>query len=255
MIPKIIHFCWFSNEPYPERIKKCIDSWKTYLPDYEIRHWGLKDFDFNKLAWTEEAFKEKKYAFVSDYIRLYALYNYGGIYLDSDVEVCKSFDDLLNYKIFLGYEFSGLPEAAIVGSETNQEWLKVGLEWYNTKHFKNQDNSLNMIVAPLICRYAFESVNECKLIDDGNIHSTSDYILLPQEFISPKDGFTGKINKTDNTYSIHHFNSGWVKKSFSIQVKRRIHIILRSLLGKNKYIKIMYNIHIHKWNKLKINQK
>ena len=104
MIPKIIHLCWLSGDPYPKKIQYCIDSWKKYLPDYEIMLWDTKRFDVNSLLWTKQAFEAGKYAFAADYIRLYAVYNYGGIYFDSDVEVIKSFDELLNLPYFVGAE-------------------------------------------------------------------------------------------------------------------------------------------------------
>ena len=105
MIPKIIHLCWLSGDEYPPMIKKCIESWKRYLPDYEIMLWDTKRFDVNSVLWTKQAFECKKYAFAADYIRLYALYHYGGIYLDSDVLVYKSFDDLLDLPYFIGEDF------------------------------------------------------------------------------------------------------------------------------------------------------
>lgn len=96
MIPKIIHYCWLSGDMYPDKIKKCINSWKKIMPDYEIMIWDLSRFDINSIVWTKQAYEKKKYAFASDYIRFYALYNYGGIYLDSDVEILRSFNDFLN---------------------------------------------------------------------------------------------------------------------------------------------------------------
>ena len=96
MIPKIIHYCWLSGDAFPENIRTCFASWKQFLPDYEFRLWDTARFDVHSLPWTKEAFEAKKYAFAADYIRLYALYQFGGIYLDSDVLLYKSFDDLLH---------------------------------------------------------------------------------------------------------------------------------------------------------------
>jgi len=135
MIPKIIHFCWLSGDEYPEKIKMCLDSWKKNLPDYEIKLWNTENFDVNCSNWTREAFEKKQYAFVSDYVRFFALYNYGGIYLDSDIEVKKSFNDLLDKKFFFGYEYEGLPEAAVVGAEKGLGWIKQCLDWYPNHEF------------------------------------------------------------------------------------------------------------------------
>ena len=112
MIPKIIHLCWLSNENYPTKIKQCIKSWEKYLPEYKIMLWDTKRFNLEESIWVKQAFEKKKYAFAADYIRFYALYNYGGIYLDSDVEILKSFDNLLQYPYFMGAEKAGTIEAA-----------------------------------------------------------------------------------------------------------------------------------------------
>ena len=114
MIPKVIHFCWLSGDKYPSKIRYCINSWKEKLPDYEIRLWDLSRFDIDSSVWCKEAFEMKKYAFAADYIRCYALYKEGGIYLDSDVELLRSFDDLLHLPYFIGEEQGGNIEPAII---------------------------------------------------------------------------------------------------------------------------------------------
>ena len=129
MIPKIIHFCWLSVDSFPAEIEKYIQTWKEKLPDYEIKRWDCTTFNIDNVPWVKEAFSAKKYAFAADYIRFYALYNYGGIYLDSDVEVLKSFDDLLNSKSFIGFEYLSVPEAAIIGAEKGLPWLKKCLDY------------------------------------------------------------------------------------------------------------------------------
>lgn len=117
MIPKIIHYCWLSDDPVPEKLQNYMKSWKKYLPDYEFMKWDFKRFPKDKCAWVSEAFDNKKYAFAADYIRIYALYNYGGIYLDMDVEVLKSFDDLLSLPYFLCCDEDGEgPEVAAFGA-------------------------------------------------------------------------------------------------------------------------------------------
>lgn len=121
MIPKIIHYCWMSGDSYPSNIQKCINSWHKYLPDYEIWLWDSNRFDIESSMWVKEAYEMKKYAFCADYIRLYALYNYGGIYLDSDVEVLKSYNELLDLPYFMGLESKGIIEAATIGAEKNAQ--------------------------------------------------------------------------------------------------------------------------------------
>ena len=128
MIPKIIHLCWLSGDPYPRKIQDCLDSWKKHLPSYEIILWDTKRFNIHEVPWVEQAFNTKKYAFAADYIRLYALYHHGGIYLDSDVEILKSLDNFLELPYFVGAETSGTIEAAIlepkkVVTGSNAAWI------------------------------------------------------------------------------------------------------------------------------------
>ena len=125
MIPKILHLCWLSGDPFPKDIQNCIDTWKYYLPDYEIWLWDKEKFDIESTLWTKQAYDSGKYAFAADYIRLYALYNYGGIYLDSDVIVYKSFDDLLNLPYFIGQAYERQFETAITGAERGLKWISI----------------------------------------------------------------------------------------------------------------------------------
>ena len=149
MIPKLIHLCWLSGDPYPPKIQLCIDSWKKYLPDYEIMLWDTNRFDVNSTPWTKQAFEAKKYAFVADYIRLYAVYNYGGIYLDSDVEVLKSFDDLLHLPYFAGTEVGpdGI-EMAAFGAEKGTGWVKFMLDYYQDRNYILENGEKNMEPMP-----------------------------------------------------------------------------------------------------------
>ena len=124
-----------SGNPYPTDIKKCIDSWKKILPDYEIKLWDTNSFDINSSIWVKEAFEQKKYAFCADYIRLYALFNYGGIYLDSDVEVIKSYNNLLDLPYFMGFESTNVIEAATIATEKNNPFIKECLDYYKDRHF------------------------------------------------------------------------------------------------------------------------
>ena len=148
MIPKIIHLCWLSGDKYPAKIAKCIASWKKHLPDYEIMLWDTKRFDLNTSNWVKQAFEAKKYAFAADYIRFYALHNFGGIYLDSDVEVLKSFNPLLDLPYFVGAEKAGTPEAAIMGAEKGLPWIKKCLDYYSGRNFIKEDGSYDIRKLP-----------------------------------------------------------------------------------------------------------
>ena len=131
MIPKIIHYCWLSNDPYPEEIQRCINSWKKYLPEYEFIKWNFDRFSKEKSKWVSQAFDNKKYAFAADFIRLYAVYNYGGIYLDTDVEVVKPFDEFLNCQTMISWQDgnNGL-EVAAFGAAKGEQWLQDCLSYY-----------------------------------------------------------------------------------------------------------------------------
>jgi len=198
VIPKIIHYCWLSNDPIPEKYQKCMDSWKEKLQGYEFILWNFERFDIDSSLWVKQAFQAKKYAFAADFIRLYAIYNYGGFYLDTDIEIIKSLDDLLDNDIVLGYEsdMNGF-EAACLGAEKHHPFLKKCLNYYDNRSFIKPNGDYDVRVLPKIIK---EIYNEN--IDLG-IH------IYSPDFFSPKNWYTGMINLTENTYSIHHFESGW----------------------------------------------
>ena len=150
MIPKIIHYCWLSGDPYPPEIQRCLETWKEHFPGYEVWLWDTRRFDVNSTIWTKQAFEAKKYAFAADYIRLYALYNYGGIYLDSDVIVYKSFDELLRLPYFIGHDQIGGFEAAVIGAEKGCRWIKDVLDYYEGRQFVKNDGSLDIESLPVI---------------------------------------------------------------------------------------------------------
>lgn len=201
-IPKVIHFCWLSGDPYPDLVQHCIQSWKDKLPDYEIRLWDRNSFDIHSVPWVEQACEAKKWAFAADYIRLYALYNYGGIYLDSDVEVLKSFNDLLDRPYFFGKEHTpdrienaNSIEAATMGCEPGNEFIGKCLDFYKNKEFINRDGTLNTTTLPTILARVMANFKTLE--------------ILPMDYFSPKNTRTLAIEKTENTYSIHHFNGSW----------------------------------------------
>ena len=213
MIPKVIHYCWISGDPFPEKIQRCYDSWKKVLPDYEIVVWDYKKAHAIGSKWVDQAIATKKYAFVADYIRFYALYNYGGIYLDSDVEVLKPFDELLSLKYFVGKEKDsrGGIEAAIIGAEKGLPWVKLCLDYYKGRRFVNMFGELQTIELPYVMRtnlgktYTFTDI---KTIKEWR-WSDSAICLFPEDWFSPKSYQTLEIEITNNTRSIHHFSASW----------------------------------------------
>lgn len=247
MIPKIIHYCWLSHDPYPEQIQKCIDSWKKNLPDYKIMLWNYDRFPRGKSKWVDQAFDNHKYAFAADYIRLYALYNYGGIYLDSDVEVLKPFDDLLDLPYFIGQENtpSGI-EAATIGCKRGWNLIKTMLSYYENREFKKLDGTFSTLPLPLIFRKCIESYYKYNPIKGKSDYKKRVDIInvFPIDWFSPKHWLTKEFNMTSNTYSIHHFAGSWVdKKNMTDQITidnnksthtRGVESIFRTIISKLK---------------------
>ena len=227
MIPKIVHFCWLSNDSYPPLVVKCIDSWKKYLPDYEFVLWDTHRIDVGSNIWLKQAYENKKYAFASDYIRFYALYNYGGIYLDADVEVLKSFDELLSQQQFVGEEAGGDIEAAIMGTEKGLMWIKECLDYYQDRLFIKSDGSFDMRPVPLLVT---------KVLSKTSID------IKPYYFFSPKDYNIGKVCITNETYCIHHFDGKWLHKGIGFKMKKYIHRIFYFLLGRKGHNRLVKTI-------------
>lgn len=216
MIPKIVHYCWLSDDAVPDALQKCMKSWSAVLPDYEIVRWDFNRFPKGKSKWVDEAYGNRRYAFAADYIRLYALYNYGGIYLDMDVEVVKTFDSFLHLKTMLCYENSADSrlEVAAFGVEKGSLWVKRCLEYYENRCFKKADGSFDTKVLPLIIRDCLRKnayvLNSVETIRQAEACSGNAIPVFPFDFFSPKSYVTGKIEKTERTCSIHHFAGTWL---------------------------------------------
>ncbi len=198
MIPKIIHYCWLSDDQIPGEFQQYINRWKTLLYDYRFIKWDFSRFDINTSAWVKEAFEQKKYAFAADYIRLFAVYHYGGIYLDMDIEVIKSFNDLLNNEYMFAAERPNEPwiEAGCFGAEKRNQFIKTCLERYTNKHFVNDNGDLDMLPLPKV----MEIVRK-----ENGVHLS----LYPWTYFTAKSYKTGLIKKTEETYAIHHFAGSW----------------------------------------------
>jgi len=209
MIPKKIHYCWFGRNPLPELAVKCIDSWKKYCPDYEIIQWNEDNFDINCNNYVKEAYNAKKWAFVSDYIRLYAVYNFGGVYMDTDVEVIKNIDVFLKHPAFTGFESKEGIITGIIAGEKNNKWFGLLLDYYNDANFINNDGSYNLTTNVTIASNITKANYNVKFNNKFQ-NLNNDVFLYPTEYFCPKDYMTLKINITQNTYTIHHFNGSWV---------------------------------------------
>lgn len=206
MIPKKIHYCWFGGNPLPELAIKCIESWKKYCPDYEIIEWNEKNFDLNSNQYVKEAFECKKWAFITDYVRLHAMVTQGGIYMDTDVEVLKNLDSFLENKAFSGFEREDAIPTGIMASEKDFPLFKELLLDYEDRKFLNENGEMdlttNVTTITNIClNHGLELNNQKQTIKD--------FTLYPKDVFCPKSYETGIINCTENTYTIHHFSGSW----------------------------------------------
>ena len=226
MINKTIHYCWFGKNKKPEIVKRCINSWKKKLPDYEIKEWNESNFDIGYNKYTRQAYEAKKYAFVSDVARLKIIYEQGGIYLDTDVEIIKSLNPLLKNKAFFGIESNERVNTGICfGAEARNEIVKKMLDDYNNIEFC-KNNSYDLTPCPIrnskiLTEKGFKLNNTIEKIDDVTVY--------PSDYFNPKMSYGHAIALTENTYSIHHYAGSWLSK----QQRQRSCIlnILKNALG------------------------
>lgn len=209
MIPKIIHYCWFGGKEKPESVKKCIESWKKYCPDYQIIEWNESNYDVSKNKYMFEAYKAKKWGFVSDYARLDIIYENGGIYFDTDVEVIKSLDSLLDNNCFMGFEDGKHVSSGLgFGSEKHNESIKkIMEEIYGNLSFSVTDNTREPISCPILTTNLLLKYG---LIQNDKLQNVLGITIYPTVYFCPKSYDTFKTKITSNTYSIHHFDMSWV---------------------------------------------
>ena len=226
MIPKIIHYCWFGRGPLPELAQKCIASWKKYLPDYEIKEWNEDNFDVNIIPYTAEAYQAKKYAFVSDYARFWILYQYGGIYFDTDVEVIRPIDDIVERGNFMGFETDPKPQLKTDASEASVNpglgmgvapglgIIKKMLDFYEGRHFEFIPGGIGQLT---IVHIATEVLLKAGLEQQHGIQQVNDMWIYPAEYFCPINLKTGRIHVKPNTRTIHHYAGTWQDKHFSFK--------------------------------------
>lgn len=206
MIPKIIHYCWFGGNPLPELAVVCIESWKKYCPDYEIREWNESNFDIDTNTYTAEAYTVQKWAFITDYVRLYAMVNYGGIYMDTDVEICNNLDQYLDHQAFSGFETDTDIPTGIMACEKGFPLFKQLLDNYKDRHFIRHDGSFDMTTnVYVITKYCLNK----GFIPNNSFQIVDGFALYPRDYFCPKDQQSGEITITENTHAIHHFSGSW----------------------------------------------
>ena len=212
MIPKIIHYCWVGNCPKPKSVLYCIESWRKFCPDYRIIEWNESNYDFSKNKYMRQAYEAKKWGFVPDYARLDIVYQYGGIYLDTDVELVKNIDELLSHKAFMGFEDTGDGEFFVncghgFGAEPGNEIIEVMRDLYDSVSFRNNDGSYNLLPSP---NYTTKALRKFGLTQENKDQLLENMIIYASDVLCPKNFRTGKMHKTNRTVSIHHFTASWM---------------------------------------------
>ncbi|MEQ5729666.1 glycosyltransferase family 32 protein [Providencia alcalifaciens] len=238
MIPKIIHFCWFGRSEYDSLINKCMESWHLHCPEYKIIKWDEDNFDVEHNLFVSQAYKNKKFAFVSDYVRLYALKNFGGIYLDTDVEIIGNINSFLSNKAFTGFEDNDKLTTSIIGCEKGHSWIIKILEYYNDREFILNDGSFDMKPNTEIITEITNKYFKYNGLYDSNTTLSYDDLLkvYPWHYFSPKSHVDGIIRKSNETVTIHHFNGSWLTPKQ--KYKKFILNGVTKLIGINNYKKI-----------------
>ncbi len=237
-IPKIIHYCWFGGNPLPELAIKCIESWKKYCPDYKIIQWDESNFNIDYNQYTREAYDAKKWAFVSDVARLYALVTCGGVYMDTDVEIIRPIDDILCYNAVSGFQHLNTIPTALMACEKGFTLFDEFLHDYDDTHFllSNGEFDLTTNVTRMtnIClKYGF--------IPNSREQTIREFKLFPPDYFCPKNPDTGEINITKNTYAIHHFDASWKSDAerkailFAVKYSKVLPINLLKFIGTIMY--------------------
>lgn len=215
MIPKTIHYCWFGRNPLPPLAEKCIASWRKYCPDYEIIEWNEDNFDIYSNQYTKEAYEAKKWAFVTDFVRLYVLEKYGGVYMDTDVEVVKPIDRFLQHSAFSGFETPQRVPTGIMAAEKNHPVIHELLSFYDNKHFLDENGNPDITTNVDTITELFLKKG---LVLNGELQDIADFVLYPPDYFCPKDWNDGLVTRTNRTFTIHHFSGSWLS---SEDLKRR----------------------------------
>lgn len=231
MIPKTIHYIWLGGKPLPKVAEKCIESWKKFCPEYEIKRWDESNLDLDKYQFVKDAIQNKKYAFASDVLRTEILYEYGGVYFDIDVELIKPIDTILNnFDCVMGFETSNLLNPGLfIASQKGNEDLKNILNIYKTLKF-DVNNLINLTVCEVFTKY-FEQKG---LKRENKTQQIDNTMFYASEYFSPIDVITNKKKITKNTHSIHWYNASWYtpKQKFMSKIKKAANVCTFGLAGK-----------------------
>lgn len=222
MIPKIIHYCWFGGKALPQSAKAYIAGWQALCPDFEFMCWDDSRISPGENPFVKQAFEAEKWAFAADYARLKALYQYGGIYLDTDLEMLRSPEKYMGSEVFLGFESSSVVSTAVIGCIPQHPFIERLLREYDSRRLIAADGSIDL--TPNVV-YVTKALEEMGLKKTNEMQRLNGITVYPSEYFSPKDLSTGKVNLTENTCTIHHFNASW------LPLRNRINRKTAQLLG------------------------
>ena len=230
MLPKIIHYCWFGRGEKPVLAQKCIDSWRKFCPDFEIREWNEDNCDYLAMPFMMEAYAAKKYAFVSDVMRLIVLEQYGGVYFDTDVELVRDLAPLMDDEGFIGFENDQYVNSGQgIAAMPHHPVVQAMIEEYWKLHFANADGTINAVGCPHLNTDVMERYG---LVRNGKEQRVAGIHVYPAEFFNPLDSVTGKLTKTENTYSIHWYSMSWLPKS--VRIRSRMGRMVRRIMKEIK---------------------
>lgn len=238
MVPKIIHYCWFGRNPLPISAKKCIASWRKYLPGYEIKEWNEDNFDVNSVPYTKQAYEAKKYAFVSDYARFWILYHYGGLYFDTDVEVVATMDKIIARGAFMGIEkgafMDGKPmvnPGLGLGVEAGHPFYGRMLEVYSSTNYRRPDGTFD---TSTIVTYTTKELYSYGMRPSEEMQQIDGIWIYPADYFCPMDSTTGILTVTDKSVSIHHYDCSWMNhRTINFRIHQLKNIIYRFVGQKN----------------------
>ncbi len=206
-INRVIHYCWFGRNPHPELMMKCLESWRKFCPDYEIREWNEDSFDITSNLYVKQAYEAKKWAFVTDYVRLYALYTQGGIYMDTDVELVKPLDSFLGESGFSGFESSGTVPTGLMAAEKGHPFIGELLREYDHRTFLKDDGTCDCTTNVVAITAA---ALRHGLVPDGSKQTVCGYTFYPADYFCPINVETKQYRPTNHTHAIHHFSGSWL---------------------------------------------
>ncbi|MGH4038742.1 MAG: glycosyltransferase family 32 protein [Sphaerochaeta sp.] len=231
MIPKKIHYCWFGGGPIPQKDQKCIESWKKFCPDYEIVQWNETNYDIRKNKYMSQAYDAKRWGFVPDFARFDIIFNEGGFYLDTDVELLRSLDELRENDAYMGFEGGNWVNGGIgFGAIKGHELIRELRDMYDAMSFVNEDGTLNLLPSP---HYITEFLETKGLERNDTMQEINGMTIYPKEYFAPKDYYSGKMEITDNSISIHQYNASWQTPH-----KKRM-LKVRRIIGDKLYFKLV----------------